>query len=248
MEEINMYNVKNNKFNELLNQYRKSRNITLEELGKKIGKSKATISKYETGEIIPDIMTLLEICNSLNVSLSELFPMESNNINRPVKNPFSVNKLYLYYYTEDILITSIIELSEENDLIFVKFYNGIKSISKYSIKSSYYYEGKMECDKTIGYINLVNTTSQGTQLEKIQISFSIPWSQEVKITSFFLLGLTPNSIPVIKKGILSSSPIKNINKYKDDLKINNDILKKIQTDNAWILENKNYSNFFFDKK
>ena len=47
-----------------LKNYRKSRNFTLDELGKIIHKSRATVSKYEKCEIIPDILTLLEICNS----------------------------------------------------------------------------------------------------------------------------------------------------------------------------------------
>lgn len=241
-----MYDLNNN-FYELLNKYRKSRGVTLECLGNQIGKTKATVSKYEKGEIIPDIITILEICNYLKISLSQLFPQNINNIKSKNISPFLSNKLYLYYYTENVLITSIIELHEENDTICATLYNGIKNINTYAEQTAYYYEGILECDKTVGYINLSNTVSQNTQLEKLQISFTIPWSKKIEITQFFILGLTPNSIPIVKKGILSISPIKNIEKYKEELKINNADLKRIQENNAWILENKNYSNFFFNK-
>ena len=244
-----MYDLENNKFNIILMEYRKSRGITQEGLGKKIGKTKATISKYECGEIIPDIITILEICNILNINLTQLFPIKSDSKDINFKaNPFRVNKLYLYYYTENILITSIAELKEESNKILVNFYNGVKNINTYANESSYYYEGFMRYDKTIGYFDLYNSKSQNTQLEKLQISFTITWSQNIEITNFFILGLTPNSIPIVKKGLLSTTPINNFEKFEDDLKISKDELLKIQKDNAWILENKNYSHFFLDKK
>jgi len=46
---------------------------------------------------------------------------------------------YLYYYTENILMKSIIEISEEIDNIRVKLYNGIKDYKTYADSSSYYY-------------------------------------------------------------------------------------------------------------
>ena len=42
----------------------------------------------------------------------------------------------------------------------------------------------------LGYINFENTISQGTQYEKIQISFSIPWNNEIDKTFFFIMALS----------------------------------------------------------
>lgn len=242
-----MYNLNTSNFRQLLTEYRKSRGFTLESLGKKIGKTKATISKYENGEIIPDILTILEICNTLNITLTQLFPsIYINNVKKTSKNPFNTNKLYLYYYTENILITSVLELKETNNEILVNFYNGIKNLTNYAKETSYYYEGILECDKNIGYINLCNTSSHETILEKIQISFVIPWSQNFQLTNFFILALTPNSIPIIKKGIISTLPLSSTSPYLEILKISKKDLEKIQENNAWILENKNYDYFFFN--
>ena len=94
---------------------------------------------------------------------------------------------------------------------------------------------------------MINSNSQSTQLEKLQISFHIPWSNDFEITNFYILGLTPNSIPIVKKGIISITPIKNFDNFIDDLKISAEELLKIQHDNAWILQNKNYAHFFYDK-
>lgn len=125
----------------------------------------------------------------------------------------------------------------------IKKYRKSRNISA---KSSYYYEGKLTYDKTIGYINLENTNSQGTQYEKIQISFSIPWNNEIDKTFFFIMALTPHSIPVIKKGIISVSEISNIHEYDHYLKISKDDLNKIKYDNAWILNDSNYDDLFFN--
>ena len=183
-----MYNLEDIKLNEQIRKYRKSRNISATQLGQLISKSKSTISKYESGKLIPDIITLIEICNILDIDLDELIPQcERNNINYKQNNLFNSPKLYFYYYTQNHLVVSIAELinSKKSDTTKVRFYNGVKSTSKYGNKSSYYYEGKLTYDKTIGYINLENTISQGTQYEKIQISFSIPWNNEIDKTSFF---------------------------------------------------------------
>ena len=136
-----MYNLEISNFQKNLNKYRKSRGLTLQALGNYIGKTKATVSKYEKGEIIPDIITILEICNTLDINLSQLFPIEHSSM--PIThsfNPFNTNKLYLYYYTENILVTSILEIEDINDTLYVKFFNGIKNIYKYANTAFYYYE------------------------------------------------------------------------------------------------------------
>lgn len=230
-----------------LKYYRKLRDFTLDELGEKIHKSKATISKYEKNEIIPDIITVLEICNSLNINLSQLFPFSSSNFNsNPVTvNPFHSDKVYLYYYTENKLIMSVMELQTEENSILTKFYNGVKNLNHYKTDSCYYYEGTLKSDKIIGYINLFNPSYTENLLENIQISFSIPWSKNFKITSFFILGLTPNSLPVVKKGIMSTSPIKNFTPYKNYLHITKSDISSLQKDNCWILSNKNFDISYF---
>ena len=241
-----MYNLDIKKFGSNLKLYRISRKQTLESLGEKIHKTKATISKYEKGEIIPDVLTILEICNALNISISQLIPQNNNAQKLITKNPFKTDVIYMYYYTEDRLITSILEILEDNDKLKVKYFNGIKDIKKYADDSSYIYEGILQCDKTVGYINLINTDSQIIQLEKVQISFNIPWSKKFDITNFYILALTPNSVPIVKKGILSVVPINDFENFKNDLLISKEELTKIQHNNGWILENKNYNHFFYD--
>lgn len=92
-----MYNLSMENIGTKLNFYRKKQNISLENLGKQISKSKATVSKYEKGVILPDIITLLEICNVLNINISQILE-QTTPINK-IKNPFKNNTLFLYYIT-----------------------------------------------------------------------------------------------------------------------------------------------------
>lgn len=241
-----MYNISDNNFNELISKYRKSRNLSLEELGCRIGKTKSTVSKYEKGDIIPDILTILEICNTLNISLAQLFPTSDNELKKFNVNPFNSNIIYLYYYVEKHTIVSVLEIIEEENKMFVKLYNGVKNIHKYAEKSSYYYEGELECYNTNGYINLRNCNSDKIKLEKVQISFNIPWSKDFELTNFFIHGITPNSIPIIKKGIISIHPIEDIHTILNDLVLSKEDVNNILKNNAWLLENKNYDHFFYD--
>ena len=57
---------------EQIRRYRKAGKMTLQDLADAIHKSRATICKYENGEISIDIETLYEISQVLQVSMSQL--------------------------------------------------------------------------------------------------------------------------------------------------------------------------------
>ena len=67
------------------------------------------------------------------------------------------------------------------------------------------------------------------------------------MTNFFIMGLTPNANPIVKKGILSTHSITNFENFNEDLKITDDEIKEIKKNNNWILNNKNYNHFYYDK-
>ncbi len=189
---------------------------------------------------------MLELCNFFNISLCELFTFKDTTLSPSfIYNPFNSNKLYLYYYTDKKLITSIIDIYPENNIYKCKFFNGIKNIQYYK-KCSYYYEGFLESNKTTAYFTLNNASLRNDMLEKVEIVVNINWSNEINICKGLILGLTPNSLPIVKKVILSTSEISNIDKYNNALTFSKEEVKKIFYDGALILENKNYDEFFFD--
>lgn len=241
-----MYDINRINIGEQLKYYRKASNKTMLEIGQSINKSKATISKYERNEIIPDSITLLELCNCLGISLNELFSSENTNVKiYNNDNPFGTDKLYVYYYTDKKLMTSIIDIFSEDSILKCRFFNGIKNIKSYK-NCAYYYEGIIETNKTIAYFILNNVSAQNNMLEKVQIIVNISWSNEISICKGIIVGLTPSALPIVKKIIISTSEINDINKYNEALIFSKDDVKKIYYDNALIIEKKNYDEFFFD--
>ena len=91
---------------EQIRRYRKAGKMTLQELADAIHKSRATICKYENGEISVDIETLYEISQVLQVSISQLttyLPETAGETavvpGRGPKNPFfQARRLYFYFY------------------------------------------------------------------------------------------------------------------------------------------------------
>lgn len=100
MQELNCY------IGERIRSYRKMKKMTLQQLADCIHKSRATVSKYETGEITLDIQTLFEISKVLEVSLTQLtdyhaedIDTETETINYNGKSPFyKADRLYFYFY------------------------------------------------------------------------------------------------------------------------------------------------------
>lgn len=86
--------------------YRKENKITLQQLGYRISKSKATVSKYESGEVCPDVATLLAISKSLNIHIYQLLQSvadceydESPVAVNAEQSPFGTcSDLFIYYY------------------------------------------------------------------------------------------------------------------------------------------------------
>ena len=89
-----------------IRKYRKAGKITLQQLADAIHKIRATVCKYENGEISVDIETLYEISQVLQVSMAQLTTYQApedrlvgNALELSNKNPFfQAKKLYFYFY------------------------------------------------------------------------------------------------------------------------------------------------------
>ena len=149
--------------------------------------------------------------------MNELFSFQSDIVeNHSSKNPFSTNQLYVYYYTDKKLITSIIDIFCEDNILKCKFFNGIKFKNSYK-NCAYCYEGFIESNKTTAYFILNNSSTENNMLEKVQIIINIPWSNEINICKGLIIGLTPNALPIVKKIIISTYEIKDISKHNNAL-------------------------------
>ena len=63
-------------FPKRLRSYRVKEGLTQKELAKRIGVDRTTISKYESGDRMPDVVTAFRLAECLKVSIYELFPVK----------------------------------------------------------------------------------------------------------------------------------------------------------------------------
>ena len=64
------------KIGKFINELRKGKNMTQQQLGEKIGVSPKTISKWETGKGMPDLSSLKPLSDCLEISINELLSGE----------------------------------------------------------------------------------------------------------------------------------------------------------------------------
>ena len=89
-----------------IREARKAKGITLQQLADRIHKSRASVSKYENGEITLDIQTLYDISRELGVTAAQLmdYRPERETAQRPIpdmagRSPFfQADRLYFYFY------------------------------------------------------------------------------------------------------------------------------------------------------
>ena len=68
--------MKTNSIGEFIQQLRKDKGMTQKELAEIIGMSDKTISKWESGNSLPDTSVLVSLCKALDISVNELLSCE----------------------------------------------------------------------------------------------------------------------------------------------------------------------------
>lgn len=61
------------KIGKFIAECRKKQNLTQEQLAQKLGVSSKSISRWENGSNMPDYSVLDTLCNTLNISINELY-------------------------------------------------------------------------------------------------------------------------------------------------------------------------------
>lgn len=170
MNEINSY------IGDKIRMYRKVRGLTLQQLADMIHKSRASVSKYETGEVTLDIETLFEISQALHISLNQLtnyrpdtdvFERVPGKPDTLKKSPFfQAKRLYFYFYDGRYkrLKDGIIDIYEQHD----KPGNyeaslSISAVTPAGRSSEVYYTGKVVYSDMLirfSFVNQCNTLEE----------------------------------------------------------------------------------------
>lgn len=220
--------------------YRKMKHLTIEAFAAIIGKSKATISKYENGDISIDIETLFEIAQALGVSINQLvdYQMPTDPEIIPTEEASGKTRSYLYFYDgrKNRIVKNIIEVQNKNE-------NGTCSANFYAevddtfdiYKCRFMYQGHMR-----KYDSCTNYTfeNQNNKIEKVFLYALHPFSHTSYMVGMFSGLSTQPILPVSFKVILSPHPLAE-ELLQQELTITKDQIKTIKKMNMFVVDQHN---------
>ncbi len=236
-----MYDTNIENLGKKIKHFRKAKKLTIDELGNAIGKSRATINRYENNEILPDIITAMEICNVLNIDLNNLCDKILHNVNKEENiNPFNSNLIYLYYISKNGIIISSIEITANKYCHYVLMKNGLTK-NKYKQE----YTGVLESNYNTAFICLTNAiTNPG--LDKFQIEIDLHSKIDNMYYGIFL-GVSYNTHkPTARKCILTDTLITSPEKLcflYDELKITEDDIQDMLSTKYWDMKTRNIKDY-----
>jgi transcriptional regulator with XRE-family HTH domain len=218
-----------------IKMYRKQRNMSVSDLARRIGKSAATLYKYESGQIPVDMDVLNEISKELGVAPIHFFdlPREKPIINQSIS--FLENgQLYAYYYDGRIkhLSKSFLTFSCRADGdIYAMFYMHLKSFEAPE-KARYLYSGKMISHETVSYFILENIT---LPIETLTLQILHPFQNSLTSWGLFMGMSDHPATPMATKMLFSKRLLTTKEIEQFPLTFTKEEMRKIRSQNALLL-------------
>ena len=243
MENINTY------IGAKIKNYRKMKKFTLQQLADRIHKSRATVSKYENGDITIDIETLYDISKALDIGLNQLtdyhpqIDTDEQTITDALtyngQSPFfKANKLYFYFYDgrykrlKEAVIDIHKNIIDENGC-----YEAVLSIHTTTTSgrsSEIYYTGNVLYSDMLIRFSFVN---QFNKLEQDLLYIFNPLELR-DYTEGLLCGISSTDLmPCAFKCLVTLSPNDNYNELKQHLLLTNKDIKRWQKMNMLLVDN-----------
>lgn len=228
-----------------IRMYRKVKNMTLQQLADQIHKSKASVSKYENGEMALDIETLAEIAQVLQVNPTHLMDWQTETIETEMPklgsirmSPFfQARRLYFYFYDGRYqrLKDGIIDIREskkeagryEADL-------WIRAVSSSGVSTDTYYTGKVVYSDMLIRFSFVN---QYNALEEDLLYIFNPLEFR-DTTDGLLCGISSADLmPCAFKCLVTLHPQEHTDEFKKRLLITKEELQRWQKLNMMLVDN-----------
>jgi transcriptional regulator with XRE-family HTH domain len=213
--------------------FRKGKGLTIEELGKLIYKSKATVSKYEKGEISIDVATLYQIADALNISIDQLIHYREAygqplTVESPITSFKNATRYYTYNYDgrNNRLIKSVIDINGELTA------NGYQTMMYMNVKD---YDHYQDCENTyIGYTSHYDTLTsmilknQSTPIENITINILATFVESERKWGLFSGVSFRPFMPVATKILLCKKPQEIDKAFVQELKVSKEDIRLLK--------------------
>jgi len=218
-------------FGNNIRKIRRSKGLSQKNIADALEVTDATFARYESGEILPNAKTLNKLCDILDIYLSDLYFENTEKIANieNSKNPFKVNRLYLYYlgyrtkYKIDVF-KLVIDLKEKNDYVEVK-------ISNYETKKTILI-GHVIADNFMATIRTENYKPNYPRLETNQIILNISGGTDGLIRGVMMC-TNGEYVPNMKKCVVSKKDLSFNDDVLNYLKLDEDERKKLNKTDIW---------------
>lgn len=222
-------------FGERIRNYRTQKSLSQENLATAIGKNKGTISRYESGEILPDAKEISIICEELGIYEADLY---ANGTNRTMqhnksKNPFNTDKLYVYFNAYNYKTKKfapdkyILELKQKQNICKVKFVD-------YHDKRIYS-EGYLICNDEIVFAVMENYKPTSSRVDVAVLEINICNGIDgLMLGGYF--GTNAKCEPSLRKCYFSKKNVDFTKEMIEELKLNDNEQEILENQNALYLD------------
>lgn len=222
-------------FGERLKNYRIKKGLTQENLATSLNKNKATISRYEKGELLPNVKEISIICKELGIYEAELY---GNDINRTTQNsksinPFDTDKLYVYFNAYNFRTKKfapdkyILELEQKQNICKAKFVD-------YHDKRIYS-EGYLICNDEIVFVVMENYKPTNTRIDVPVLEINISNGTDgLMLGGYF--GTNARCEPSLRKCYFSKKNVDFTKEMLEQLKLNDNEREILDKQNALYLD------------
>ncbi|MGN1415010.1 MAG: helix-turn-helix domain-containing protein [Anaerovoracaceae bacterium] len=209
--------------------YRQSLGISLQNFSEQLHKSKATVSKYENGQISIDLETLLEICQILRVPAYKLLPKAKPVLQEKERGLFH-SRQYLYSYARKgrKLTKSVLDHYTGVDATMdVTFFYDVPDFDQLE-KCRGLFEGTMCKEGTILNYQFVNrrNSTEHTFLCCLESLVNDGYNMGL-LSSISYDTISPNAIKVV----ISPVPLKENDQLKELLLFDREDIQRLKRDN-----------------
>ena len=219
-----------------IRSFRKVRGMSVAQLSRRIGRSEATLYKYESGQIPPDVNTIQLIAQALQIEPAFLFDIPEGSKSVVTRIRFlDGGRFYAYYHDGRInaLVKSLLVFypAPEGNENRASFYMNLQDFDDPE-RSRYIYTGERVSHETVSYFIMENLT---LPIETFVIQMVHPM-QTSQTTWGLFMGLSDQPMaPMATKMLFSRVPLSARQLADYPLEFTKEELRNIRSKNALLL-------------
>ena len=218
--------------------FRKMKGMTIEVFAGMIGKSKATVSKYENGDISIDVETLFAIAQALEVPVNQLidYADEKAADKGEKKHQLTKSRYYMYFYDgrRSRIVRNVIEVQDggqENGVFEANMYAYLENFDQY-YQCKLLYRGVMRRYDTFVNFNLEN---QNNKVERAFLYAINSFSHSGRMAGLYCGLSTQPILPACFKFVLSPEILEEDEDLKEELMISKEDIKTLKKMNMFVV-------------